>query len=258
MHPGNNLINPPTIGFVLVSIPPFTATSIPAIERGVSVGKFDEFPDVSPPFLGQNQNLERGDKSLAPFMSRQDRDLSVNAPQHRNTGSKPHRPRATFHKFFPNGHRKQTEHSPFKLPESSGISPMERLTPEFASYIDRAGIRGLVRLASLSSTTEICAAQRFLLSIPAETSAVLASIGRHLFSHLETTAGIEVDVWDEGEMRVKPPRDRSADPVDHDYPLLFAYPVPWKWYRELISCRPPLLKSMPLLARGEELFEVDL
>jgi hypothetical protein len=116
----------------------------------------------------------------------------------------------------------------------------------------------LVRLASRSSTTAICAAQRFLLSIPAETSAVLASIGRHLFSHLETTAGIEVDVWDEGEMRVKPPRDRSADPVDHDYPLLFAYPVPWKWYRELISCRPPLLKSMPLLARGEELFEVDL
>ncbi|KAH6901371.1 hypothetical protein BKA70DRAFT_1230116 [Coprinopsis sp. MPI-PUGE-AT-0042] len=252
--PEQTLSNPPVIGFLVVSIPPVTATSTPAIERGISYGKFDEFPDVSPPVPGRNRNQAAKQRDPVLHMSRQDHSLRRDAFQCSNADVNLHQPRATFYKLFSNGQHKRTSHRLFRLPDSSGTSPIEPLTPEYASYLGSAGIQGLARLASLPSAAALDAAHRALLDFQ---TGGLAEIGRHVFEHLQRVASVEVDVWGRGEMRVKPHMSQSISHPDSEYPLLFSYPVPWEWYTTIINCRPPSLKQTPFSGE-EELFPVDL
>ncbi|KAH6901369.1 hypothetical protein BKA70DRAFT_1523382 [Coprinopsis sp. MPI-PUGE-AT-0042] len=199
--PERTLSSPSVIGFLVVGIAPVTATSTPAIERGISYGKFEEFPDVSPPIPGRTQNPEAKERVPVPHNLGQDSSL------------------------------RQDNARMSKFPDSSGTSPIEPLTPEYASYLGSAGIQDFQ-------------------------TGGLAEIGRHVFAHLQREAGVEIDVWGRGEMHVKPHMSQSTSHLDSEYPLLVSYPVPWEW-STLIDCRPPSLKQTPFSGE-EELFPVDL
>ncbi|KAH6902099.1 hypothetical protein BKA70DRAFT_1229155 [Coprinopsis sp. MPI-PUGE-AT-0042] len=206
-------------------------------------------------WLPGRRNRTQAAKQRDPVlhMSRQDHSLRRDAFQCSNADVNLHQPRATFYKVFSNGQHKRTSHRLFRLPDSSGTSPIEPLTPEYASYLGSAGIQGLARLASLPSTAAIDAAHRAVLDVQ---TGGLVEIGRHVFIHLQRKLAWKSTLG-QGRDACKTPLSQSISHRDSEYPLLFSYPVPWEWYTTIINCRPPSLKQTPC-SGGEELFAVDL